>query len=335
MLFSTERLTVIQEANTKTATAIFTTSPTHNSDSEEILERPTKRPRITHEMKVQHLATRTDASRQAVLQTNELLGGILSFLTPKQLFVDQRVCKQWRDVIAGCPELQRNMFLRVDEVPRQTWGFKAKYSYPDQRILSELRRFDNSPLSQPWRQLTPVVFSPHMTITNDDDGDGDEKEDGSGTSDRDYIAFELPCSLQIRSHSSILDTYFCNPPCYVFEFYLEFKFEPEIPGYRHLSVGGVRVQGGQALRVGEALDRAMAVRTDAVLVRKHRDETITTKKWRYVTGDQITKELQNEYKCVATICKSSMLMLNSVFVPNEQQQAEVDAAYARMKQGSE
>jgi hypothetical protein len=30
-----------------------------------------------------------------------------------------------------------------------------------------------------------------------------------------------------------------------------------------------------------------------------------------------------------------MLMLNSVFVPNEQQQAEVDAAYARMKQGSE
>jgi hypothetical protein len=103
----------------------------------------------------------TDVSRQAVLNTNELLEGILAFLPPKQLFANQRVCNQWRNVIASSPELQKKMFLRVDEVPRQTWGLKIEISFPDHKILSELRRFDNCLPSRVWTPVTPVNLSPH------------------------------------------------------------------------------------------------------------------------------------------------------------------------------
>jgi hypothetical protein len=50
---------------------------------------------------------------------------------------------------------------------------------------------------------------------------------------------------------------------------------------------------------------------------------------------QIINILQREYGCTAMICESSLMILENVFIPNEQQQAEVDAAYARMKQGTD
>lgn len=318
-----EILTAIQEAEAKDAAAISTTSPAHDSSSEEILQRLTKRPHMTHGKELQDLATRADASRQAVLQTNELLEGILSLLPPKQLFVDQRVCKQWRDVIASSPELQKKMFLRVDETPRQKWGLKVDYSPVDLSMSSELRRFDNSPPSPSWQQVTPVILSPHLIIEDEDD----IKLPGMGA--RDYVVFQLPCSLLIGSHTSILDTYISNPPCYEFEFYLEFKFEPAIPSYGCLSINGVRFQTGRALKVGEVFDRARAIRTGAVLRRKHLDEPVKTKKLRNVTANEVIKELQQEYTCTATLCPSSALMLNNVMVPNEQQRAELEAAYAK------
>jgi hypothetical protein len=328
-LFSVGILTIIQKAKAKNATVISTTSPTQNSDSGEVPDRLAKRPAITHEMEVQDLATRADASRQAVLQTNELLKGILAFLPPKQLFVDQRVCKQWRNVVASSPELQKKMFLRVDETPRQKWGLKVDYSPVDLSMSSELRRFDNSPPSPPWQQVTPVILSPHLIIEDEDD----IKLPGMGA--RDYVVFQLPCSLLVGSHTSILDTYISSPPCYEFEFYLEFKFEPAIPSYGCLSMNGVRFQTGRALKVGEVFDRARAIRTDAVLRRIHLDEPAKTKKYRNVTANEVIKELQQEYTCTATLCPSSALMLNNVMVPNEQQRAEVKAAHAKTIQRME
>ena len=124
-------LTATQAAEAKPTKSTLATSQAYDSDSEEISERPTKRTRFGHKEEAHALTMGTDASRQAVLNTNELLEGILAFLPPKQLFVDQRVCKQWRSSIARSPELQRKMFLRVNEVPPQVWGFKADYMNPD------------------------------------------------------------------------------------------------------------------------------------------------------------------------------------------------------------
>lgn len=273
----------------------------------------------------------TGDSRQAVLNTNELLEGILAFLPPKQLFADQRVCKQWRNVIASSPELQRKMFLRVNEVPRQTWGFKIEISRPDQKILSELRRFDNSLPSLPWTPVTPVTLSPLLNIHYDDYGYGP----GSTGTLKDWVAFDLPYSLIIGSRASILDTYICNPPCHEFQFYLEFKFEPEISKHRCLNVSCVRFKTSRALKYGEALDRAMAISTNAVLGEDFRYETADLRKYKNVTVKDIIDELQHEYRCTAILSENCVLMLNNIMVPSEEQWAEVNAAYARTMQRTE
>ena len=311
-------LTLAQAAEAKDASIIPATSQAHNSDSGEMSDRPNKRLRITREPEGGDHRERTDASRQAVLQTNELLEAVLALLPPKQLFVDQRVCKQWRDVIASSPELQRMMFLRVDEIPRQIWGLRDDYLNPDASERYEMRRFDNGPLSREWQGVTPVILSPHLTTIEEDE-----------ESVKNSIYFWPPCNVDIESHSSIFDTYFCNPPCYGFALRLDFMFEPAIPGHGHLFVNFVQFQTGKSLKVGEALDKAMAIRTNARLGRDYRDEGSKAQTYRNCTVTEIIDELQREYRCAAILCESSLMGLENVFVPDEQRQKEVDAAYAK------
>lgn len=48
---------------------------------------------------------------------------------------------------------------------------------------------------------------------------------------------------------------------------------------------------------------------------------------------EIIDQLQCEDGCTAIICESSLMILERISIPNEQQQAEADSAYARMKHG--
>lgn len=315
-----------QATKARPAKPTLLTSQALDNDLDNTFDHPTKRARLARGEGTRALTMKTDASRQAVLNTNELLEGILTFLPPKQLFADQRVCKQWRDVIVASPELQRKMFLRVDELPPQAWGFKADYWNPDQSRCWELRRFADRSPSLPWRLVTPVNVSPHLIIAT--------YKDEPILQDR--VTFDLPHDIPIGRHSSILDAYFCNPPCYRFAFGFDIKFEPAIPKYSRLIVCAVQFQTGKALKVGDALDKAMSVRTDAELCKEnYGDKSIKTKKYRNVTVTQIINKLQREYGCTAMICESSLMILENVFIPNEQQQAEVDAAYARIKQDTD
>jgi hypothetical protein len=339
-LFSEIILTVIQAAEAKDiaatlateikdTAAILATSQARDKDFEEPPERPTKRPHITHETDVQDLATRSDASRQAVLNTSELLEGILAWLPPKQLFVGQRVCKQWRDAIASSPELQKKMFLRVEEVPRQNWGLKVDYYDEGPSGFFEVRRFDDNPLSWPWREVSPVVLSPHLTADDIDD------EAFMGTCDGDYVTFRLPCSVPVGHRISILNTHFSNPPCYDFKIYIDIKFEPPIPGYSRLCADSIGFKTGKALKFGEALDKAMAMCTDVSLYRDCRDDSAETLKFRKITVTEVISKLQREYSCTAILCESSTIFMENVVIPDEQQWAEVDAAYAKTIQRTE
>lgn len=294
-----------QAAETKTATSAVATSQAPDKDLDVPPDRPTKRPRVSLEIEVKDRTTGTDASRQAVLLANELLEGILTFLPPKQLFADQRVCKQWRDVIVSSPGLQKKMFLRVDELPPLNWGFKAEYWHPDPSRRGELRSLGDRPPSLPWRQVTPVILSPHLkTVTYD--GEEDSKHS---------VTFDLPHNLPIGQHSSIHDTYFCNPRCYKFAFGFDIKFEPAIPKYGRLIVSALQFQTGRALKVGEALDRAMSLRTDAELCKEvYGDKSIKTKKYRNITVTQIIHKLQREHGCTAILCESSVMVLENVFL---------------------
>lgn len=51
------------------------------------------------------------STAQTVLSTPELLAEILSWLDMRTLLLSQRVSRQWRDLIAGTPALQRALFI--------------------------------------------------------------------------------------------------------------------------------------------------------------------------------------------------------------------------------
>ncbi|RMY70973.1 hypothetical protein D0862_14669 [Hortaea werneckii] len=90
----------------------------HGSRKKQAAETPTSR-RITRGMT-------TDAARRAVFETAELLENIFVQLPPRKIFVIQRVCKQFRDIVATSVKLQQRLFLRSDGTEAQEWRVAAK-----------------------------------------------------------------------------------------------------------------------------------------------------------------------------------------------------------------
>ena len=171
--------------------------------------------------------------------------------------------------------------------------------------MRRFESFDNSPPSSLWQQVTPVTSSPHLKVLNN----GEKYGVVTTEITRAYVALELPCSLNMGRYASILDTYISSPPCYNFEFHLEFKFEPAIARYGYPKVSCVRFRTWQALKLGEAVDRAMAIRTNAVLCKDFREGTAVFEKYRMVTVTAIIDELQRKYTCTAILSKNSVMML--------------------------
>ena len=64
----------------------------------------------------------TNAARQAVFGTSELLEQIILYLPMKTIFGIQRVCQKFRNVIATSPEIQTKMFLRRERTCRRRRG---------------------------------------------------------------------------------------------------------------------------------------------------------------------------------------------------------------------
>ncbi|KAI7226378.1 hypothetical protein KC330_g8832 [Hortaea werneckii] len=73
----------------------------------------------------------TDAARRAVFETAELLENIVIQLPPRKIFVIQRVCKQFRDIVATSVKLQQRLFLRADGCEAQEWKVAAKSNVYD------------------------------------------------------------------------------------------------------------------------------------------------------------------------------------------------------------
>lgn len=64
----------------------------------------------------------TDAARKAVLGTNELLEQIILYLPMENIFGIQRVCQQFRDIIASSTKIKTKMFLRLQiNVSDEAW----------------------------------------------------------------------------------------------------------------------------------------------------------------------------------------------------------------------
>jgi hypothetical protein len=113
-----------------------------------------------------------DSLSLAVFGTCELLEGVLSYLPLKDLFVLQRVSKQWGKVIAASPQLQEKMFLRLQSnIPQETWvidnlGEPSISSRPLNGFGVRAGRIDfrlvDTPSGEARGLYTPTTLSPAL-----------------------------------------------------------------------------------------------------------------------------------------------------------------------------
>jgi hypothetical protein len=149
-----------------------------------------------------------------VLTTTELTERIIVHLPTKDIFVIQRVCKTFENVIVASPSIQEKIFKRIRGqlvVPVQV---STAHLTNDQQV-SRLEARDpgeltpkvkTRPVLNPWFAILPYTrFGSSVP--------GGKVSDLSGVK----VQFERLHSFHWRTHTdghdSCLDTYFCDPPC--------------------------------------------------------------------------------------------------------------------------
>ncbi|KAK5680200.1 hypothetical protein LTS10_007127 [Elasticomyces elasticus] len=103
----------------------------------------------------------TDAARQAVLTTAELLELILLQLPARTVFGTQRVCRQFHDCVAASVLLQRKLFLTPPSDIEETWTLV--HAPGPSNAQPQFSLFTGSPLTAvvripPTGKLPPNVF---------------------------------------------------------------------------------------------------------------------------------------------------------------------------------
>lgn len=162
------------------------------------------------------------AARKKVMEINELLELILTFLPAKRIFSILTVSKYWNRVIVNSAQLQQKMFLRLRNKPYEFWTVDAKHKpganrFPDAEHLNDtelkFRRVESFPnIEMPAAK--PSTLNPML-------------RDNSSYSDRNALDVYLPdkCgwwgnlrySGWINPHQhdeSLWETYLTDPPCY-------------------------------------------------------------------------------------------------------------------------
>lgn len=199
----------------------------------------------------------TDAPRQAVFGTNELLEQIILSLPMQKIFGIQRVCRQFRDVIATSPKIQEKMFLRLrKDVPEETWkldifgkslGNRLK---PEEDVRFE-KVVDIDSVKTEAALFRPVVLNPLFSLMPRD----------VSSKQRRYYAIDNHESITMDfsqshfgDHPSFLKTYITDPPCYFASAAMETYFllgptQDLVPG----TVSGHWVLSDQGLTIGNVL----------------------------------------------------------------------------------
>lgn len=185
-----------------TKTKATKTKATENAGDEASVPKVQKRKAIDTSQTTTRRATRsmtTDAARQAVLQTDELLDAILVNLPMKQLFVIQRVSKRFKAIIAAIPAIQEKMFLRPSKGPVETWTIDEA-TYTSAGLASDI-----SGVRKITR--TPVTLNPML----DDECRWDIQDVLLSSN----MSKTLKCRpFLAKQQISLLDTHISDPPCH-------------------------------------------------------------------------------------------------------------------------
>ena len=67
----------------------------------------------------------TDGPRKAVFDTAELLENVMLYVPPKNVFGAQRMCRQFRDIVATSVKLRQKLFLRSTGQEEESWSLQV------------------------------------------------------------------------------------------------------------------------------------------------------------------------------------------------------------------
>lgn len=159
-----------------------------------------------------------ESAAQRVLETNELLENILSYLPAKKVFVVQRVSKRWNNIIATSPSIQRKPFIRPANKERETWmllktGHRGTPEF--RRITASLIPFLRDEDSHGY---TPVFFNPLVPI----------KIDKYRETTRMCLDIQITAAALKNRHISLWQTLVCDPPVHRAEVLISMAFGSEL-----------------------------------------------------------------------------------------------------------
>lgn len=106
------------------------------------------------------LPTSEEIAFRRVLGTTELLERIICYLLMKKIIDVQRVSRQWKNVIAGSPSIQKKLFKRRENKEQEIWVL-VKRNPMRGRIRDKLQRVPVPPPPGRW-VITPVTLNPML-----------------------------------------------------------------------------------------------------------------------------------------------------------------------------
>ncbi|RMY67170.1 hypothetical protein D0864_11647 [Hortaea werneckii] len=268
-------------------------------------ETPTTR-RITRGMT-------TDAARRAVFETAELLENVMMQLPPRKIFVIQRVCKQFRDVVATSVKLQQRLFLRADGFEAPEWRVAAK-DHPD---------FSNSD----WRRTCRFVKSTDILETDEHVGawckpvrlcptmECEELRSEVGISRAYFEAGQrvtFRSGLDLFGECSLTKTYLTQPPTQ--RAILELDFHMSSDSLRRYT-GNVDVSTVDGLKVADLLHAIRFSESWTIYETATPEERFSTVSLQDFTGDD------NFFNKIKVAVESVALLLRDCIVPTEEEWA--------------
>ncbi|KAI7541851.1 hypothetical protein KC331_g8320 [Hortaea werneckii] len=236
--------------------------------------------RITHGMT-------TDAARRAVFDTAELLENIVMQLPPRKIFVIQRVCKQFRDIVASSIKLQQRLFLRSDGTEAQEWRVAAKddAEFPNSDWLTTFRYVKSTYIARTDENLG-VAFKPVRLghALKRPDLTSEPKASRAFYSTTQLVEFHR--EIDYFGESSLAKTYLTHPPVQQAMLHLTLSFKSDSRIYYS---GRLEVSKSDGLKIADVLH---AIRCSNFLhIRRHWTATQGTKYFANVslhdaTGDE-------------------------------------------------
>lgn len=197
----------------------------------------------------------TDAARQAVLNTNELLERIILHLPMKNIFAIQRVCQRFKAVIATSPDIQTKLFLRLRNEPEENWTLNADESRGNVATPDDIyfRKVDDEELHV--LRHRPVRLNPLLDLVTFDDYRWAANHRILLNHNKSEFAQMGFSQGHFDSEASFLKMYITDPPCRMASARIiaQFVFDPEGIESTRGAVSTELVQSDQGLTIGDVV----------------------------------------------------------------------------------